>query len=261
MGAWPGEAQSKKQNIRKLFMKEIHTNSVRFEKVHLHNYGIFRGSNDVVFDRQRTIIVGAGGTGKTIIMNAIAHLGPAPGVRPNVYADSPEMFVNVTTSGDRNLVKRYGSIIFFGYESVLMLIHNQEDISAELLDDQQRKTIRDELRNIFRTLLERKPGRVNLHKDLNPDLMPAGEKFCFGYAFAFAVRKVLNLDLPAVFDSPYGWVDVEIKQQVSAFLKGQSCQQILLGHEEEFAYDDHPHYRLKYTGECSRIEKTTFDDR
>jgi len=42
-------------------MKKMRIKSVRFEKIHLHNYGIFLGSHDFVFERQRTIIRGAGG--------------------------------------------------------------------------------------------------------------------------------------------------------------------------------------------------------
>ena len=56
-------------------MNAIHSNSVRFLKLHLHNYGIFRGSHDFVFDPQRTIIIGEGGTGKTTIINALKYLG------------------------------------------------------------------------------------------------------------------------------------------------------------------------------------------
>lgn len=117
-------------------MQENRISSVRFEKLHLHNYGVFLGSNDFVFDRKRTLIVGASGTGKTTIVNALANLGRAPGVKPHFHADPPEMSVNVSTSGDRELVKKYGSIIFLESESAAMLAScDQETALTDVLDD------------------------------------------------------------------------------------------------------------------------------
>ena len=77
--------------------------------------------------------------------------------------------------------------------------------------------------------------------------MTAGERICLGYAYAFAVRKVLNIDLPVVFDAPYASLDSELRQRVSAFLKKQSCQQIILGCDYEFYEEGKPHYKLKHT--------------
>lgn len=219
-------------------------NSVRFERLHLQNYGVFAGSNDFVFDRHRTLIVGAGDTGKTTIVNALAHLGPAPGVQPHYHADPSEMSVIVSTSGDRTLVKRYGSVMFLRCESVLMLVRNQGAILAEVLDRQHRKAVRDEARDIFQTLVGRTPGKAKAHKGLNHDGMSMGVRVCLSFAFVFAVRKVLNLDLPAVFDKSYACLDSPLRDGVRAFLREQKCQQILLGTESEFREEDKAHYKL-----------------
>ncbi len=68
--------------------QKLQINSLRFEKLSMQNYGVFQGSNEFVFNNQRTVIMGANGTGKTTIFNALANLGPAPGVEPNIRADS-----------------------------------------------------------------------------------------------------------------------------------------------------------------------------
>jgi hypothetical protein len=68
--------------------------------------------------------------------------------------------------------------------------------------------------------------------------MSIGERVCLGYAYAFAIRKVLNLGLPIVFDSPYRVLDARLRKGVQTFLKKQACQQILLGIESEFLKED-----------------------
>jgi hypothetical protein len=110
-------------------------------------------------------------------------------------------------------------------------------------------------------MLYRKPWKAELRKDLSPLTMAAGERVCLGYAYAFAVRKVLNLDLPVVLDSPYSRIDLEQRRAVRTFLKEQPYQQILLGNESEFSEEGNPHYALDYTNDYSTAIKTIYDDR
>jgi ABC-type glutathione transport system ATPase component len=225
-------------------MQEIILNSVRFIKLYLRNYGVFLGSNEIDFDRHCTLIIGNSGTGKTTIVNALANLGPAIGVKPHSQAKSPEMSVEVLTEGNRNLVKKYSRLIFLDEESIYSHMFNNEDPFIDILDHQQLKAVKDEARENFQTMLSRKTWKIETHKDLNPNIMAAGERICFGYAYIFAVRKILNLDLPAVFDAPFGRLDRQLKQEVRAFLKDQPCQQIMLflgGYE----FDEHD--KLDYT--------------
>ncbi len=153
------------------------------------------------------------------------------------------MSVEVTTSGNRELIKKYHSIIFFHSESVEMLAHNQEAILAELLLTHLLDKVKEETQNIFNNLLLLKTG---IHKNLKHERMSMGEKVCLGFSIAFAIRKVINLDLPAVFESPYHCLDITRKHSLREFLKGQSCQQIILGTDLELELEKNDaQYRLQ----------------
>jgi tetratricopeptide (TPR) repeat protein len=235
------------KSLNPLIQKE-HINSVRFEKILLQNYGIFIGSNEIIFDQNNTFIVGAG---KTTIVDALANLGPVSGVKPHRGVDSSEMSVTVTTSGNRELVKKYGSVIFLDVNKMLESSY-QETVLTDILNDQNRNAVKDEAREIFRAMLSINSGKIEFHHDLNPNAMPAGERICLGYAYIFAVRKVLKLDLPVVFDSHFGMLDLQLKQVVRTFLKEQHYQQIILGCQDEFNEEDKPHYTLDYIDGYSR---------
>lgn len=234
-------------------MTDIPSNSVRFVKLHLRNYGIFLGSNEFNFDRHRTLIFGRCGTGKTTIVNALAQLGPTKGVKANIHAKNPEMSVEVVTKGNRNLVNEFSSVIFLSCEHTELPVFNQEAPFTGILNHENLEAVRTETREMFQTVMHQKPWKLEPYKDLILRTMAAGERVCLGYAFAFAIRKVLNLDLPVVMDSPYGRLDSEKRQAVRAFLKDQPCQQILLGSELEFDEEDKPHYVLDYTKGYSRV--------
>ena len=238
-------------------MLETLPNSVRFLKLHLKNYGIFLGSNEINFDRHRTLIAGSNGTGKTIIVNALANLGPAKGVKLHQQAIQSEMSVDVVTEGNRDLINKYSSLIFLSFEFLELYIIDKDNSFQDILDQHQLKAIKDEAREIFQTMLSPKSGKMEAYKDLNHNIMPAGEKICLSYAYGFAVRKLLNLDLPVVFDAPYARLDLLLKQRVSEFVKKQPYQQIILGHEAEFNGDDKPHYILEYRDGYSRLVKNT----
>ena len=228
-------------------LKEEALNFVRFEMMRLHNYGAFLGSRDFIFDKQRTLIMGRNGTGKTTIMKALANLGPAPRVKPHLDSNSAEMSVIVSTRGNRELVKKYGSVIFLDGESIYEMIEGtyQEAVLADVLSDQTRKAIKDEEQIIFQTITKNKPLMIGALRDRAIGAMPGGEKVCLGYSFVFAVRKVLNLNLPVVIDNPYGCLDSELRDGLHAFLRQQKCQQILLLNEFEYIEDgDDVHSKL-----------------
>ena len=227
-------------------MQGICFNSVRFLKLHLCNYGIFKGSHDFVFDPQRTVIIGGGGTGKTTIVNILKYLGPAPGVTLHCHSKSTKMSVEVVTGGNCDLIQRFSSIIFLGCRSAQLLTLDQKDTLVDILDDQQEAMVRVEERNIFDALILERPREAEENKGLSPETMSDGEKVCLNYAFAFAVRRVLNLDLPTVFDSPYGALDLRLSKGVRAFLKHHSGQQILLGTGSEFQEEDEANYKLNH---------------
>ena len=227
-------------------MQDIQYGFVRLEKIILHNYGIFKGTHDFVLEPHRTIIQGDSGTGKTTIVNALAKLGPVPGVMTNISAKSSEMFVKVITKGDRSLVQKFKSIIFVSDECSRFfpdaLLKLQEGFT-----NSQKAMIRNETKHIFSTLLKDKPCKLEIYKNLDPSVlnsMALGEKVCYYYASVFAIRKVLGLDLPIVFDGPYACFDLPLRQGVRAFLEKQECQQILFGSEVELQEDGEPNYIL-----------------
>ena len=212
-------------------MQKKHIDTVRFEKISLDNYGIFQRSHDFVFNRQRTLIVGGDGTGRTTIMKALSNLGSLQELNSYPQAGSPEVSVNVSTSGNRKLVAKYGNLIFFDSGEFARF---GSSVLENTIDDRNQDSIKDEVRSIFEALLQQKPWKIEEHTDLDPSSMAAGELICLGIAYRFAVRKILNLDLPVVFDGFYGSLDLELRNGVSAFLDHQECQQIFLLGESEY---------------------------
>lgn len=239
-------------------MHRAQSNSVRFVRLRLKDYAIFYGSNEIEFNRHRTLIAGGNGTGKTIIAQTLAHLGPAKGIEACCHSDRLKMSAEVVTEGNRNLVKEYSSVIFLNYKSAM---HNQESMLTDVIGHQNLKIVKDEARATLQKLLFLKPNKTMGHQDMNSYNMAAGEKICLGYAFAFAVRKVLNIDVPVVIDAPYAMLGLQLRKGLCSFLKKQPYQQILLGTEDEFTEEGTPHYRLDTQKHYSRVIKTIFDDK
>jgi ABC-type lipoprotein export system ATPase subunit len=235
-------------------MSEMYANSVCFVNIHIRNYGIFRDLNEIKFNRHQTFIFGESGAGKTTIANALSCLGPVPDVKPHYSKVSSDMLVDVVTNGNRDLIKKYRNVILLRNDE--RIINDQETIFKEVVKKQYREEIKDAAKSIFQTLISAKLRQIDIH-DLNPTIMTAGEKICLEYALVFAFRKVLNLDLPIVLDSPYGLLDTELRKGVRAFLKEQSCQQIMLGTEHELSKEYKPDYMIRYAEGYSQIIKQT----
>jgi ABC-type glutathione transport system ATPase component len=224
-------------------MKNTKNNHLRFIGLKLQNYKVFGGANDFRFDRHRTVIVGNGGTGKTIIAEVLRHLGPPA-------RDGREVTLNnrfasstvVITEGNCDLINKYRNLIF---------------VSGECVDEMplrsSRKAIIDKARIMFEKIVKHKPWKIDMHRDLGPGVMAGGERMCLGYAFVFAAREALGLDVPIVIDSPYGRLDAELRAGLRDFLKSQSCQQILLGHDCELSEEDDPAYALVYMNNHSQV--------
>lgn len=85
------------------------------------------------------------------------------------------MSVEVVTSGNRQLVKRYRNLIFLGCRTEASFLANQEARFSDILDYPQRKIVADEVRSIFQAMLARKPWNIKICKDLIPEIMSAGE--------------------------------------------------------------------------------------
>jgi ABC-type glutathione transport system ATPase component len=218
---------------------------LRFKSLRLCNYKIFRGVHEFSLDRPRTVIVGGNGSGKTTLAQALVHLGPAPEVTTNVQPGTADMSVEVATTGNRGLIEMHRDLLLLSGEDMenpgYPRIPNISDPNILL-------HIHEDAKSIFTSLLSLKPWKQEAHRDLKPENMAMGERICLGYAFFFAARRVLGLDIPLVFDSPFGKLDAGLRQGLAAFLKTQSCQQILLGTAQEFREEDSPHYVLSPSG-------------
>jgi len=233
----------------------MHDNYLRFLKLRLRDYKIFGGLNDLQFNQHQTFIVGKGGTGKTIIVKTIENLG-SPKIEQGTFTmrDQAVSSLVIVTKGNCDLIKKYRSFIFLNRESFENLaIYSHELKSGNSVPNRIQREIESKTRSIFQRILSFKPWKINLHSDYNVQVMAAGERICLNYAFIFAVREALELDVPVVFDSPYAMLDEELRQGMRNFLKAQPCQQILFGHECEFLDEEIPKYILVYVENHSHV--------
>jgi energy-coupling factor transporter ATP-binding protein EcfA2 len=224
-------------------MKNAKNNHLRFIGLKLRNYKVFGGANEFRFDRHRTLIAGNGGTGKTVIAEVLRHLGPPARDGKEVTLNSRfASSIAVITEGNCDLINKYRNLIF---------------VSGECVDKMPlrspRKAIIGKARTMFEKIVKHKPWKIDMHRDLSPGTMAGGERVCLGYAFVFAVRKTLKLDVPVVFDSPYARLDSGLRKGLHDFLKTQPYQQIVLGHECELSEEDDPAYMLVHKDNCSQV--------
>ena len=77
------------------------------------------------------------------------------------------MSVEVITNGNRDLIQRFGCIIFLACESAQLPAYNQKETLTDVFDDQQREKVRVEVRNIFNTPVTGRLWKAEDYKDLN----------------------------------------------------------------------------------------------
>jgi ABC-type glutathione transport system ATPase component len=216
--------------------------TIRFVRLEINDYGVFKGHNVIDFHPRRTVISGECGSGKTTIAKMMYQRGAVPGITGH-FGLTPS--VQVKVEGDPHLIEEYREFIFLDCERALTLSEPQGQMLAEMgLGERERKTVEDEMTLMFHSILSHKPWKIEAHKNLDPRVMAMGERICLGYALNFAVRKVRQLSVPVVFDSPYGNLDIGLRRGFKVFLKGLSCQQILLGSKSELKAQKAPHYIL-----------------
>ena len=210
-------------------MNEISRDFVRFDEIHLENYGIFSGSNSFVFDRRRTVILGNNGSGKTTLFNALVRLGPDPAIRPNMYSDTGFPLVQVMTSGNRDLVAQYRKLIFLDGESTMILAADFDKSAYDLSFGKSTGDLERAAWEIFIRFREFIPPEFSTYRDLaDSGFCAMGEMNCYGYALVFAARSILNIDLPLVLDTPFGCLDGQSREVIADYLDSLSGQQIML---------------------------------
>ena len=228
--------------------------SVRFEKIKLDNHVCFPGSQEIVFSQHLNVILGGGGSGKTTIFNALASIGPETGRVSDRELRTLETAVAVSTSGDRGLLSKYRDIIFLGDDGAdralsqeLWKLKTGANISSSPYARHREAIVDEAIKVLSNSLLAHKPWKYEEHKDLNPRYMAVGEHSLFGYAYMFAVRTVLDLDLPLVLDVPYTVLDANLRAGLREFLREREWQHqqiiFLRGHEMDM-YEGEVSYEL-----------------
>jgi hypothetical protein len=206
--------------------------AVLFEDICLQNYGIFQNPTKLVFDHQSTFVVGANGSGRTTIFNALACLGPAPGVKSNVHLETPVMSVTVSVNGNKALIQEYSHLIFIGEEA---RDHGTAEKLLDAVAERDRDTVEMMARSIFQGLLVRKCGNITAHRVWEWNwAMAQGERVCLNYSYFFAVREYLGLALPMVIEQPFGLLDPELSLGLCEYLMQIDCQKILFLGESEY---------------------------
>lgn len=232
-------------------------NYLRFVSLRLQDYKVFRGLNDFRFNSHQTLIIGNNGTGKTVIAEALENSGyPKRSQKTLTTKDRTGSSVAVITDGNSELIKKYRNFIFLSGDSARdIAVHPQDPILKSFLPSGAQKIVAGKTRTFFQSILSQKPWKIEAHRNLNTQIMSAGEKICFGFAFIFAIREALKLDIPLVLDSPYGRLDQELRQGFHNFLKVQPCQQILLISESEILEKESHGYFLLHAEESSHVMK------
>ncbi|MBF0594978.1 MAG: hypothetical protein HQL22_08410 [Candidatus Omnitrophica bacterium] len=224
----------------------MRTNFVWFKRMLLKDYGVISGFNELMF-KQHTIIVGGSGTGKTILAKALMALGPATGVKANAHSGDTKMDIVVETDGQRDHIEKYRDLIFIDGESI-----DQGSVFFSIVNNQDLATVTEVAQKVFGQLSSRK---INLKKELVSASLPVCERVCRVFAYLFAVREKLAIDLPLVLDSPFVRLDEEHKSRLVAFLKQQPIQQIWLCQERDLVKGCEPDYVLDHNEGGTRIRK------
>ena len=216
---------------------------VRYDRIVLRNCGPFRGTNVFTFPRDRTVIVGACGAGKSTLASALAGLGVPPAIAVN--DDGGEAEVVVTTAGNRDLLLPHRQLIHVDPESAGRralpdwgaLLHGQPN-------PEQIRRLESDTTMIFGEIIAGKVPAPTARCHRHRAVMSTGELVCHGYAIILAARDFLGLDLPLVMDSPFSHLDPALRIGLRKVLARQGGQQVLLLGQTEQDLDDRPDYVL-----------------
>ncbi len=218
-------------------MQKLNNDFVQFEKLHILNYGIFQGSHDFIFDQGQTFIIGGNGTGKTTIVNAIEEYFSHDN-KPDIVDFKVELYL----SGNEELIEKYLKLVFLGCDTAIDLVENYDELFIDIIDIKLKHKIDEEVKNIYHIFIPWDDR--SLQDNISFSGMAMGNIVCSSYAIALACRKVLNINLPMIFDSPYGALDLIVRNNVKVYLHQQPYQQIFIGNESNFTEEDKIDYTL-----------------
>lgn len=214
--------------------------SVRFVRLRLNDYGIFQGLHEFEFNRKRTVIVGTNGSGRTTAAQALVHLGPVRGYVANKAAQNPRMFVEVETSGDRQLIQQYRDLIYLSAEAMCELALKWKSAVTKILNRTQRNHVSKQTPIIFADLMDRHLSDW----DGAARQMPSGRRIGLGVSVVLAMREVLDLDIPVVSDDLSGQFTKEHLLRVRNRFAKIPHQQIMFCPPYEAEEIGKSHYRI-----------------
>lgn len=207
---------------------------MRFKSIEFKGNKIFRDGK-IVFNKGLTVIVGSGGTGKTILFNMLKI---AMGVEPVGY--------RLSVSGKLN--KEYFELMFVD-EWFLDRFRENQGLAdwSEQHFERLFKICDKHLGKFF-------PKMINGYKVYSPKNwnLQRSEMFIGDFATLLALRQSLRVKDPLVLDCAFNRFDEKIRQQLYQVLKKLPYQVILFEHSHK-----NPDYRLVYdskTGKSSIVK-------
>ncbi len=99
-----------------------------------------------------------------------------------------------------------------------LIAMDYELIAHQLLPSAQINNLKCKMLIIFKSLLKYKAWKYKLHKDLDGSCLAIGEKVCLNLSFIFAIRQILNIDVPVDCGVASGLLDKELRQGLVEYL-------------------------------------------
>jgi len=143
-------------------MRKAGNKYFRFIRLRVCDYRILRGVNDIRFNSHRTLIVGKGGSGKTIISDTLEALGHSYERQKRLPMEKrARSSIVVITSGNSDLINKHKYLIFLSGETIGDLADHMDDSRVrEMVPVNRRKSVMEETKMNFYKILASKPWKI-----------------------------------------------------------------------------------------------------
>lgn len=202
----------------------------RFTRVVMNDYGCFRGLNVITFAPGQNYVIAPNGSGKTTIARTLAILGTSPDRLGHVGVPSPRPYVDVAVDGNPQLIEKFRNLIFITEEN------SRLPFQSDFFTGLDRAKLEQEAQRIYLEFFPyRKHALVGRRLDelISARSFGTGEVMMARYAYVFAARYLLEVELPLVLDSPFSSLDLLHRRELSRLLDGLSCQVIVMATESQ----------------------------
>lgn len=192
-----------------------------FNSIKIKDHKIFCGENIINFNENITLIVGENGTGKTTIFNALKY---AIDANNNALYDNE---ITLEYSGNTSDIIQYIDIMFISDVEILSLEQDDTAINR-CLDKNDKDRFHEITKTYFKNICSYKTSEIKSYPDLDPSYMAMGTRICLAYSKLFAIRDVMQLNLPLILDSLMGPLDLLLRDGLIDFLSCNNYQKIIL---------------------------------